>query len=422
MSLTNLGEPANQETFKSYMFFFSGQIFSLFGSQIVFFVIFIWITDETGSALMLSIASFISLIPTLVFFPIAGVLADRYNRKKIIFVADSLQAFLTVIMALFFLFDFTIIWIILLLIGLRSVCQAFHMPTVSAIFPSMIPKEKLSRINSIRFMFDGMVNLIGPAVAATLLIFFPIKLILWIDVITFFIALYPLITLKAPKIHVNKEINSFIRDIKEGFSIIKKIPGLLIILLLAMLLYLLSQPAMTLAPFFVKITHNGSNFTYALNNIIFQAGMIIGSLVVSFKKKWKNKMRIMFTGIMIMNIGYLIYAMTPIGVFLFMQVGLLIMGLIMPVVSVTVMTVTQITVPLDKMGRVSSIINMLMMVATPIGAILAGPLSIIFGVSNLYILCAIISIIVTIIPYLFSGFRHIDYDHPIVDFEVENKI
>lgn len=416
--MIKLNEAANQEPLiKSYMYFFAGQLFSLFGSQIIFFVIFVWITVETESPLMLSIANFIYLIPTLVFFPIAGVVSDRYDRKKIILIADSLLAILTIIMALFFIFEFTIIWIIFLILGLRSVCQAFHMPTVSAIIPSMIPKEKLSRINSIRFLFLGVVNLIGPAVGATLLTFFPIKYILWIDVITFFIALYPLLKLKAPKIHIDKhsrEINSFIGEIKEGYSIVKKIPGLLMIMILAMFLYLFSQPAMTLAPFFVMIIHGGSEFIYALNSILWQVGMIVGSLVVSFKKNWKNKMRIIFLGIMIINIGYLIYAMAPIGIFLYMQIGLVIMGLVMPIVSIVIMTIIQITVPLEKMGRVSSILNTLTMVATPLGAILAGPLSIILGVSNLYILCAIISIIITIIPFMFSRFRSINYDKEIL--------
>ena len=91
------------------------------------------------------------------------------------------------------------------------------------------------------------------------------------------------------------------------------------------------------------------------------------------------------------------------------------MGLIMPIVNIIVLTVIQITVPLDKMGRVSSILNTLMMVASPLGAILAGPLSEILGVSNLFILCALISIVITILPYLFTGIRHIDYDQAMVE-------
>ena len=415
-----LEQVANQETFKSYMFFFSGQLFSLLGSLVVNFVVFIWIVEITKSAVMLSIANFISLIPILIIFPFAGVISDRYNRKRIILVADSSQAFLTVIMALLFIFDITAteIWIVFLLIGLRSVCQAFHMPTVSAIIPSMIPREKLSRVNGIRFMFVGIIQLIGPAVGATLLYFFNIKYILWIDVITFFIALFPLIMLKPPTIQTDKEVeekDSFIREIKEGFSIIKNIPGLLIIMLLAMLLFMLAQPSMVLAPFFIKIIHGGNNFTLALINMILQGGMILGSLVVSFKKQWKNKMRTLFLGILLINIGYLIYGLAPIRFYLLLGIGSFMMGLIMPIVNIIVLTVIQITVPLDKMGRVSSILNTLMMVASPLGAILAGPLSEILGVSNLFILCALISIVITILPYLFTGIRHIDYDQAMVE-------
>ncbi|HEC37798.1 hypothetical protein LCGC14_0835140 [marine sediment metagenome] len=405
---------ANQETYRSYLKFWMGQLASLLGSSVVFFVIFVWIEDETNSVLMLSVASFINLIPMLLFFPLAGVIADLYDRKKIILIADSSQAFITVVIALFFIFDYTVIWVVFLLLGLRSVCQAFHLPTVSALTPSMIPKEKLSRVNGIRFMFLGIVQLVGPGLGATLLFFFPIKYILWIDLITFFIALIPLISLKLPTIHTEEkrlESKSFKREIKEGFSIIKAIPGFSVIIILAMLLYLLSQPVMTLAPHFIKTVHGGNDFSLALNSMIFQGGMILGSILVSLKKRWKNKMRTLFLGIMIINIGFLIYALSPIGVFLFMQIGLLIMGFIMPIVEVIIMTVTQITVPLDKMGRVSSILNLLMMVASPLGAILAGPLSLILGISTLYVLCALISIIVTIIPYLSSSFRSIDYDH-----------
>jgi DHA3 family macrolide efflux protein-like MFS transporter len=418
LSETFLDYQPNRETLRSYMFFFSGQMFSLLGSLVVFFVIVVWITDVTGSVEMLSIANFINLIPILLIFPFAGVISDRYDRRIIILIADSLQAFLTAIMALLFIFDFTNVWLVLVFLGLRSVCQAFHMPTVSAIIPSMIPKDKLSRVNGIRYMFVGMIQLIGPAVGATLLVFFPIKYILWIDVITFFIALFPLITLKTPTVQTytdREKKNSFIKEISEGFLIMKRIPGLLTIMLLAMLLYMLSQPAMVLAPYYIKIIHGGSNLRLALIEMILQGGMILGAIIVSLKKNWNNKMRTLFIGITFINIGYLLYAVAPIGFYPLIGIGSFIMGFIMPIVDIIVMTVIQTTVPIDKMGRVSSILHTLIMIATPIGAILSGPLSILLGVSNLYILCALVSLIITVIPYLFPEFRHIDYDQVILD-------
>jgi MFS family permease len=83
----------------------------------------------------------------------------------------------------------------------------------------------------------------------------------------------------------------------------------------------------------------------------------------------------------------------------------------MPVINIIVMTVVQTTVPHDKMGRVSSILSTLMMIGSPLGAILAGTLSGIIGVSFLYLLCATLGIIIATIPYFFTNIRHIDYDN-----------
>jgi len=147
----------------------------------------------------------------------------------------------------------------------------------------------------------------------------------------------------------------------------------------------------------------------ALIQMILQGGMILGALIPSFKKKWKNEMRVLFIGMVIINIGYLMYALAPIGFYPMIGLGAFIMGFIIPIVDIIVLTVVQTTIPHDKMGRVSSTLNTLMMVASPVGAILAGPLSEILGISLLYLLCAILGIIITIIPYLFTGIRHIDY-------------
>ena len=395
------------------MYFWFGQLFSLLGSMVVFFVIFVWITDVTRSPLMLSLASFINLVPLLIITPFAGVISDRLNRKMIILIVDSLQAYLTVILTIFFLMDSAEIWIVFIILGLRSICQAFHNPTVMAILPSMVPKDKLGRVNGIRYLFLGIIQFIGPAVGATLLFFFQIKFILWIDVITFFIALIPLITLKLPQVQISGNLNqqnSFVKDFREGIKVMKNVPGLLIIMLIAMLLTMLTQPLMVLSTFYIKYIHGGNNFTLAIIQMIMQGGMILGALIPFFKKRWKNKMRILFIGMIVINIGYIMHAIAPIGFYPLIGAGAFIMGFIMPVVNIIVMTVVQTTVPHDKMGRVSSILNTLMMIGSPLGAILAGLLSDIIGVSFLYLLCAITGIIITIIPYYLTGIRHINYD------------
>ncbi len=411
-----MAEFADGHTFRSYMFFWSGQLFSLLGSLVVFFVIFVWITDVTGSASMLALGNFIFLIPMLIITPFAGVISDRHSRKTIILIVDSLQAFFTFILTLIFIFNAAEVWIVLIFIGIRSVFQSFHSPVVGAIMPSMVPKDKLGRINGINYFFTGLIQLIGPAVGATLLFFFPIQIVLWVDVITYFIALFPLLLIKIPSVHINlegDERNSFFRDMKEGFAILKSIPGLLKIMLTAMLLNMLLQPLIVLMPYFIKIIHSGSNFTLAILEMILQGGMIVGAVIPSIKKKWNNSIRTMFIGIVIINIGYLMYAIAPIGFYPVIASGAFVVGFILPIVNTIVITVVQKTIPQNKMGRVFSILNTLSMVASPIGAIFSGPLSEIFGVSWLYFYCAMLGIMVSLSAYLFTNLRHIDYDKEI---------
>ncbi|MHA2283139.1 MAG: MFS transporter [Promethearchaeota archaeon] len=420
-----MGEITNKETFRSYMYFWFGQLFSLLGSLVVFFVIFVWIADETRSPLMLSLASLINLIPLLIITPFAGVISDRLNRKIIIVVVDSLQAYLTVILTIIFIMDSAEIWIVFIFLGFRSICQAFHNPTVMAILPSMVPQDKLGRVNGIRYLFLGIIQFIGPAVGATLLFFVEIKYILWIDVITFFIALVPLIILKLPQLQISddhSQQSSFVKDFREGIKVMKNVPGLLIIMLIAMLLTMLTQPLMVLSTFYIKYIHGGNNFTLAIIQMIMQGGMILGALIPFFKKRWENKMRMLFTGMIVINIGYIMHAVAPIGFFPLIGAGAFIMGFIMPIINIIVMTVVQSTVPHNKMGRVSSILSTLMMIGSPLGAILAGTLSEIIGVSFLYLLCAIIGIFITIIPYFFTNIRHIDYDNMEKIEEIDEKL
>ncbi|MHA2180427.1 MAG: hypothetical protein ACXAAH_03270, partial [Promethearchaeota archaeon] len=79
-------EIASQKTFKDYIFLYSGQLFSLLGSSITQFILIWWITITTASHVMLSIASFLYILPMTIAMPIAGVVADRYSRKKVILI------------------------------------------------------------------------------------------------------------------------------------------------------------------------------------------------------------------------------------------------------------------------------------------------------------------------------------------------
>ena len=408
-------EIANQKTFKNYLIFWSGQLFSLLGSMVVHFVITWWIQEKTGSTWFLALASVLYLLPMLIATPIAGVLSDRINRKKIIITVDSLQAFTTFILILLFFMGFTDIGVVFLFIIFRSILQGFHQPTVYTVIPLMVPKDKLSRINGLNFLFSGLVQLIGPALGATLSLFLTFHQILWIDIITFFIALVPLLLIQIPSAKakvesdtISKEKRHFFKDFKEGVNVIIKMPTLLTIIILAMFLNFLIQPLSVLLPYYVNTIHGGDITVYAIVSISINAGMISGAVVTTIKKKWNHKIRTTFVGIIIFLIGYAYLAFVPTGLFIMMIAGLVIMGINLPIINTIFQTIEQTSVPPDKIGRVMSIDQTLSMMIMPIGALLTGLFSTILGVNNLFLYCGIFGIVITIGTYLFTNIRHFD--------------
>lgn len=417
-----------RKSFRSYLFFWSGQLFSLLGSMVVFFVITFWIADVYRDPVISAFASFLYVFMMIICMPIAGVVADRINRKNVIIIVDSCQAFATFLLIIFFQLGLANIWIIFIFISLRSVFQAFHVPIVNAIIPTMVPKNKLSRINGINYLFTGVVQLFAPFLGAMLLMFFSPSLIFWVDVITFFIALIPLLLITIPSVtqinHIEENVKkkSFIEDFKIGLKIIKFIPGLMIMVILSMLINFLIKPADSLMALFIIDVHGGGAGHLALVQMVFTGGIIGGAIFTSVKKNWNNKIRAIFIGMIIGLIGYMIFAIAPVGSFLIMGIGGVILGFILPIINSLYQTFVQTNVPADKLGRVTSIDHTLSSAISPIGSLVAGPLALLLGIPSLFFYCAVIGILCTIGFWCFTNIRKLDMDSKSLFEEINGKI
>jgi DHA3 family macrolide efflux protein-like MFS transporter len=399
---------ASQSTFRHYLLFWMGQLVSLLGSSIVQFVLIWWITLETGNALWLALASFLGLAPMVIIAPFAGVLVDRWNRKILIGVADFLQAFATILLIILFLAGIVSLWHILVLLTVRGIFQAFHSPAVSAIIPLMVPKEKLSRMNGLNYLCSGAVNLFGPVFAALMLGFWAIHQILWIDVATFLVALFPLLMITIPAVRMTQDDSSFKEDFLEGFGFVKKTRGLLPLLTLATALNFLLAPISTLLPYYVKFDHLGNAPELALVMAFFQGGILAGGVLMSLVKGFKKKMVVSAISLYIVFLGYVFIAFTPKGLFWFMALSGLLMAFCLPIVNVLLQTIFQTIVPLKMQGRVNSVIMALASAATPIGMILSGAVVEFIGTANLFLGCAIIGMLAVTLSWLLTDIKYVE--------------
>ncbi|MFX1391079.1 MAG: MFS transporter, partial [Promethearchaeota archaeon] len=322
----------------------------------------------------------------------------------------------TIILIIFFQYGVADIWIVYFFISLRSIFQAFHLPTVNAIIPVMVPRDKLSRINGINFLFTGVVQLLAPLIGAIMLIFFSVYMIFWVDVITYFIALIPLLLIKIPSVKQVKptqektEKNSFLKDFRLGVKTLRIIPGLVIMVILSMLLNFLIQPVNALMSLFILNDHGGGPEHIALAEMLFTGGMICGAVITSIKKEWKNKLRVIFISIVIALIGYMTFAIAPRGNYIIMGLGGIILGFNLPIINALYQTFLQTTVPHDKLGRVTSIDSTLSSAISPIGSLIAGPLALFLGIPMLFFFCGFLGVICTLGFWTFTGIRRVDVD------------
>lgn len=127
--------------------FLSAQTISLFGSSIVQFAIIWQITLQSKSGVMMSVATICGYVPQMLISMFAGVLADRFSRRNLIMWSDGIIAFSTWIVAMAFLTGYQEMWMLYVVLLIRSAGSGIQMPAVNALLPQLVPQEHLLQIN-----------------------------------------------------------------------------------------------------------------------------------------------------------------------------------------------------------------------------------------------------------------------------------
>ena len=171
--ITNSWTDTNWKT--RFFTIWSGQAISLFGSRLVQFALIWWLTQETGSATVLAIATLIGLLPQVIIGPFAGALVDRWKRRQVILVADTTIALATLLLAYLFSIDAVGVGTIYGLLLVRGIGESFHWPAMSAATSLMVPKEQLTRVQGVNQMLQGALSIFAAPLGALLLAVLPLQ-------------------------------------------------------------------------------------------------------------------------------------------------------------------------------------------------------------------------------------------------------
>jgi DHA3 family macrolide efflux protein-like MFS transporter len=203
------------------MLFLVSQSISLFGSSLVQYSIAWHITLKTQSGIMMTIAIICGFLPTFFLSPFAGVWADRFNRKKLIILSDSMIAVSTLILAIVFLAGYDALWLLFVTSSIRAFGAGIQTPAVGAILPQIVPEDKLTKVNAVNGSIQSMTMLLSPMLSGVLLANAPIETIFFIDVVTAAIAIAILLFFLDVPAHaraLESQAISYFADMRKGFD------------------------------------------------------------------------------------------------------------------------------------------------------------------------------------------------------------
>lgn len=393
----------NQPWKTRFFTIWGGQALSILGSQLVQFALIWYLTVETGSATVLATASLVGLLPNVILGPFVGALVDRWDRRKIMLLADSIISLATVVLAVLFVLGVVEIWHIYSVLFIRSLADSFHKNAMIASTSLMVPVEKLTRIQGINEMLNGGLNVVSAPLGALLLDILPIQGILAIDVITALAAILPLFFVSVPQPEriersaTQQTAQATIwQDFKTGFRYLLGWPGLLIIGLMTVGINFLLMPAFSMLPLLVTEYFGGGAIQLGWVESAIGIGIIVGGGLLGAWGGFKRKILTSMIGLIGMGIGTLILGFAPSSAILFAVGGAFLFGMMNPVTMGPFYAVIQSTVEADMQARIFSLLSSIGSGIAPLGLMIAGLVSDHVGIQTWFFLGGVLCILIGI--------------------------
>jgi DHA3 family macrolide efflux protein-like MFS transporter len=410
-------DAASQDWKRKAVVFLSSQSLSMFGSMLVQYAIIWYITLETQSGAVLTIATLASFLPQIVISLFAGVWADRYSRKLLIIGSDALTAASTLALAILFLLGYRELWLLYLVSAIRSVGGGIQAPAVSAMLPQLVPADRLLKVNSINGTIQPFIMIAAPMAAGALLSFSRLEAIFFVDVVTAALAIGLLAALYVPPYRQTRtEPASYLGDLKTGLSYIGQSRTIKTLFVFFATAFFLMTPVIFLTPLLVARSFGDEVWRLTANEVTFFVGSILGGLLMTAWGGFKNPFRTI--GLACLLWAVLFVALGLSRVFPLYLFFMFLSGIPMPLLNISTTTLLQEMVPADLQGRVFSVMMLINTTVMPLGMLVFGPIADRITIEILLVL----SSAALAIPSLWVFFRQqpqADLPGPAADYEAQ---
>jgi MFS family permease len=319
VAAANLVKPKSVFFNRNFMLLFSGKIISQLGDQVFAFALSWYILDITKSSLAMSIFLVINCIIGATVSPFGGIIADRFDRKKILVWMDGIRGFIVIISALLLYFQMLEIWMFYVSTVILGFCGAIFSPTASAVIPNVVEEDQLTEASSMDLFTWNFTSIVGMIIGSIFYHLIGVAAVFLINAMSYFISgvfeaviNVPLSKPTGPaskKPSLTKEFSQVAQSLYEGYQYVKANQLLFKLILMYAIYFLIGYP---LGMLYVPYTFNvilkaiPLQLSIALGATFF--GVLMGSVLVPlFLKRYRLRKSI-FWGMLIFSLGYIIVA------------------------------------------------------------------------------------------------------------------
>ena len=397
----------------SLLFLFS-QFTTGITSMIVQYAIVWYLTEKSGSATILSIATLLAMLPMVLLSPFVGTFVDRWNKKALLIVPDMVAAAAAIVLSVVGTVSSMFpLWLVFVSLLVRSLAQSFQMPTVQSIMPTIVPPSQVTKINGQLSMVQSATMIISPALGALLYSIVPINLLILVDVLGAALGILMLAFITIPRNTAElSEKPDVLSDARFGLNRLGSIHGLWSMLLISALFTLLFMPAASLYPLMTVKYFNGTVPQAGIVEVVWSAGSLAGGAIIGVFGKWRDRMVPTALGMGALGVSFALCGVLPPNMngFIMFTVLNVFAGLAIAFPSALTMAMIQQSFPPHELGRVFGVCMSLTSLAGPVGLLFAGPLADWIGVQWMFTLSGVGSLVCMLLMFVLPSVRRYDLE------------
>ncbi|MDD4032332.1 MAG: MFS transporter [Bacteroidales bacterium] len=370
---------------RNYRLYFTGQGISLLGTWMQNIALSWLVYRLTGSVFLLGLIGFTTQIPTFVLSPFAGVWIDRYDRLKIMILAQTFFMIQASVMALLVLFHLIAVWHILVLSLVFGIISAFDAPARQSLVIDLIDKpEDLSNAIALNSAIFNGARLIGPAIAGFIIALVGEGICFLLNALSFIAVITALMKIHISNKQAVSQQNDFWKSFREGFQYTFQSVPIRTLIFTVAILSLFGFPFIVLLPAYAKEILLGGSDTLGFLMSSLGAGALIGSMYMASRRSVIGLEKLIALNITLFGVSVLLASFSSV---LYLSLFILFFCGLSMILSLSAMnTVIQTIAEDNKRGRVMSFYAMALMGAQPIGNLLAGGIASGLGIPHTFLI------------------------------------